>query len=45
MTTLRGTIKWFNGKKDLGSLNERTKRKTRLYASAVKAAGRILKRG
>tara|TARA_X000000950_G_scaffold38135_1_gene40648 strand:+ start:261 stop:383 length:123 start_codon:yes stop_codon:yes gene_type:complete len=30
MSTLKGTVKWFNGKKALGSLNERIKRKMHL---------------
>ena len=40
MSTLRGTVKWFNGKKGFGFIEREDKEKDAfVHASAVKAAG------
>ena len=40
MTKLRGTVKWFNGKKGFGFIEREDKEKDAfVHASAVKAAG------
>ena len=47
MSTLKGTVKWFNGKKGLGFIERKEKKKDAfVHASAVKAAGmRFLNEG
>ncbi len=47
MSTLRGTVKWFNSKKGFGFIEREDKEKDAfVHASAVKAAGmRYLKEG
>ena len=40
MSTLKGTVKWFNGKKGFGFIEREDKEKGAfVHASAVKAAG------
>ena len=40
MSTLKGTVKWFNGKKGFGFIEREDKEKDAfVHASAVKAAG------
>ena len=40
MSTLKGTVKWFNGKKGFGFIEREDKEKdVFVHASAVKAAG------
>ena len=40
MSTLKGTVKWFNGKKGFGFIEREDKEKdVFIHASAVKAAG------
>ena len=40
MSTIKGTVKWFNGKKGFGSIEREDKEKDAfVHASAVKAAG------
>ena len=40
MSTLKGTVKWFNGKKGFGFIEREDKEKDAIgHASAVKAAG------
>ena len=40
MSTLKGTVKWFNGKKGCGCIEREDKEKDAfVHASAVKAAG------
>jgi CspA family cold shock protein len=40
MSTLRGTVKWFNGKKGFGFIEREDKEKDAfVHASAVKASG------
>ena len=40
MSTLKGTVKWFNGKKGVGFIEREDKEKDAfVHASAVKAAG------
>ena len=40
MSTLKGTVKWFNGKKGFGVIEREDKEKDAfVHASAVKAAG------
>ena len=34
MSTLKGTVKWFNGKKALDLSKEKTKKKMRLFMQA-----------
>ena len=47
MSTLKGTVKWFNGKKGFGFIEREDKEKDAfVHASAVKAAGmRFLNEG
>ena len=47
MSTLKGTVKWFNGKKGFGFIEREDKGKDAfVHASAVKAAGmRFLNEG
>ena len=46
MSTLKGTVKWFNGKKGLLCLLKKTKEKDAfVHASAVKAQMRFLNEG
>ena len=47
MSTLKGTVKWFNGKKGFGFIEREDKEKdVFLHVSAVKAAGmRFLNEG
>ena len=47
MSTLKGTVKWFNGKKGFGFIEREDKEKDEfVHASAVKAAGmRFLNEG
>ena len=47
MSTIRGTVKWFNGKKGFGFIEREDKEKDAfVHASAVKAAGmRFLNEG
>ena len=47
MSTIKGTVKWFNGKKGFGFIEREDKEKDAfVHASAVKAAGmRELKEG
>ena len=40
MSTLKGTVKWFNGKKGFGFIEREDKEKdVFIHASAIKAAG------
>ena len=47
MSTLKGTVKWFNGKKGFGFIEREDKEKDAfVHASAVKASGmRFLQEG
>jgi len=47
MSTLKGTVKWFNGKKGFGFIEREDKEKdVFIHASSVKSAGmRFLKEG